>query len=345
MPMQPRDDSMPVLPVTPAGEPIVLPPAYRVLPTSVPFYVPGFEKQRYPQCYVFAPEPVDCGAWFDRFTGRVLEAVGSTYLPVCRMSDGEFLLLFGFQSPSVRHPFIRRLRIRVSQARHMLRQRLVGFRAQTAPGVSSGAMTHAEYKAFVPTLSSRYLEIARDGILGLHLGYAPAPFQEHYFPAVRKWLKDHNVVLTLDNYAPFYFVYGLLRGPLFPELVGGRRVLIVHSATGPKREAITRSIQAANPRGIEWLTISPSRSFADTLDLSQLHDKPDVCLLGGGVGKAALFPQLRPLGIPCVDAGFAFEVWADPEKQWDRPYMSPNESFDPTRVRFGSAADRRQMRS
>ena len=343
--MQPRDDSTPALPVTPAGDPIVLPPAYQVLPTSVPFYVPGFEKQRYPQCYVFAPEPFDCGAWFDRFTGRVLQAVGSTYLPVCRMSDGEFLLLFGFQPPSVRHSIGRRLRIRVSQARHMLRQRLVGFRAQTAPGVSSGAMTHAEYKAFVPTLSSRYLEIARDGILGLHLGYAPAPFQEHYFPAVRRWLKDNHVVLTLDNYAPFYFVYGLLRGPLFPELVGGRRVLIVHSATGSKREAITRSIQAANPRGIEWLTISPSRSFADTLNLSQLHDKPDVCLLGGGVGKAALFPQLRPLGIPCVDAGFAFEVWADPDKQWDRPYMSPNASFDPARVRFGSAADRRQMRS
>lgn len=342
--MKSRDDSTPATAAAPAGVEIVLPPRYWVLPTSVPFYVPGFEKQRYPQCYVFAPEPVDCAAWFDRFTGRVLQAVGSTYLPVCRMSDGEFLLLFGFQPPSVRHPLLRRWRIRLSQTRHMIRQRLFGFRAQTAPGVSSGAMSHAEQKAFVPKLSNHYLEIAKDGILGLHLGYAPTPFQEHYFPAVRKWLEQNNVTLTLDNYAPFYFVYGLLRGPVFLELVGGRRVLIVHSTTGSKRDAITRSIQAANPRGIEWLTISPSRSFADTLDLSQLQDKPDLCLLGGGVGKSALFPQLRPLGIPCVDAGFAFEVWADPEKQWDRPYMSPNASFDPARVRFGSAADRRQMR-
>jgi hypothetical protein len=343
--MKSRDDSTPATAASAAGAEIVLPPAYRVLPTSVPFYVPGFEKQRYPQCYVFAPEPVDCAAWFDRFAGRVLQAVGSSYLPVCRMSDGEFLLLFGFQPPSDRHPLPRRWRIRLSQARHMIRQRFVGFRAQTAPGVSSGAMTYAERKALLPMLSLRYLEIARDGILALHLGYAPNPFQEQYFPAVRKWLEQNNVTLTLDNYAPFYFVYGLLRGPVFSELIGGRRVLIVHSATGAKREAITRSIQAANPRGIEWLTISPSRSFADTLDLSRLHDKPDVCLLGGGVGKSALFPQLRSLGIPCLDAGFAFEVWADPDKQWDRPYMSPNASFDPARVRFGSAADRRQMRS
>ena len=53
------------------------------------------------------------------------------------------------------------------------------------------------------------------------------------------------------------------------------------------------------------------------------HDKPDICLLGAGVGKAALFSQLEPLGIPCIDAGFAFEVWADPEQQWHRPYMVP----------------------
>ena len=294
----------------------MLPPAYRVLSTSVPFYVPGFEKQRYPQCYAFAPEPVECAAWFDRFAGRVLQAVGTSYLPVCRMSDGEFLLLFGFQPPSVRHPLLRRWRIRLSQARHMIRQRLVGFRAQTAPGVSSGAMSHAEQKAFVPTLSTRYLEIASDGILGLHLGYAHEPFQEQYFPAVRRWLEQHDVTLTLDNYVPFYFVYGLLRGPVFPDLIGGRRVF---------RRFSLREV--------------------DRLDLSRLEDKPDLCLLGGGVGKSALFPQLRPLGIPCLDAGFSFEVWADPDKQWDRPYMTPDPSFDPARVRFGSAEYRRQIQS
>jgi len=343
--MTPRDDLMPATAADPADGEIVLPPAYRVLPTSVPFNIPGFEKQRFPQCYAFAPEPVACDRWFERFSDRVLQAVGSSYLPVCRMSDGEFLLLFGFQPPSVRHPPLRRWRIRLSQAKHMLRQRFVGFRAQTAPGVSSGAMSPAERQAFVPTLSARYLEIARDGILGLHLGYARTPFQEHYFPAVRQWLTENRVTLTLDNYVPFYFVYGLLRGPVFADLIGGRRVLIVHSAAGAKREAITRSLRAYDPLGIEWLTISPSRSFADRLDLAQLADKPDLCLLGGGVGKSALFPQLRPLGIPCLDAGFSFEVWADPDRQWDRPYMSPDASFDPARVRFGTAEDRRRMRS
>jgi hypothetical protein len=333
--MNTRTGSASLLASARPGTGIVLPAAYRVLPATVPFHVPGFERQRNPAGVVFAPEPVDCREWFERFTTRVLHAIGSTYLPVCRMSDGEFLLLFGFQPPSVRLPMGRRAWIRCLQAREMIRHRIGGFRAETAPGVSSGAMSHAERLIHAPVLSKQYADIANEGILGLHLIYATNPFQEQYFPAVRKWLAEHAVRLTLDNYVPFYFVYALLRGPAFPSLIAGRRVLVVHSATGDKREAITRSINETRPRAVEWLSISPSRSFTDTLDLSRLYDKPDVCLLGGGVGKAHLFPQFRPLGIPCIDAGFAFEVWADPEKQWNRPYMTPDSGFDASRVRFG----------
>lgn len=317
------------------GTGIVLSSAYRILPTTVPFHVPGFERQRDASSVVFAPEPIDCADWFERFTARVSNAVGSTYLPVCRMSDGEFLLLFGFQPPSVRLPMARRVWIRCLQAREMIRHRFGGFQSHTAPGISSGAMSHAERSTLARILSKQYADIAREGILGLHLIYGTNPFQEQYFPALQKWLAEHAITVTLHNYVPFYFVYALLRGSAFPSLIAGRRVLIVHSATGDKREAITRSIKETKPRGVEWLSISATRSFADTLDLTRLQDRPDICLLGGGVGKAHLFPQLRPLGIPCIDAGFAFEVWADPEKQWDRPYMTPDIGFDAARVRFG----------
>jgi hypothetical protein len=250
------------------------------------------------------------------------------------MSDGEFLLLFGHQPPSLRHPPGRRLWLRARQAAEIARRRIRGFRAVTAKGVSSGAMSYAEIGAHAPVLSAGYAEIARDGILGLHLSWGPRPFQEHYFPAVGRWLREQGVVLTVDNYVPFYFVYGLLRGPTFPRLLAGRRVLVVHSATGSKRDAILGSLRRADPRAVEWLAISPTRSFAETLDLARVRDRPDLCLLGAGVGKANLFPQLAPLGVPCIDAGYAFESWADPDKQWDRPFMTPDTEFDPARVRF-----------
>jgi hypothetical protein len=334
-----RKPSAPVAsPAEAAG--FTLPQPYRIMPEAVPFNVPGFLRQRWPTDRVLAPAPVGCDAWFSRFAARVAAAVGTTHLPVCRMSDGEFLLLFGHQPPSLRYPWPRRLRIGLRQAASRIAQQVKGFRAQTAPGVSSGAMSLAERRAILPELSRRYAALAEDGILALHLSYGGAPFQEHYFPALGRWLRERSIRLTTDNYVPFYFVYGLLRGPEFPRLVAGRRVLVVHSAGGEKRERIMGSIRGAGAGEVEWLAISPTRSFAEDLDLSRLRGKPEICLLGAGVGKGMLFEQLRPLGIPCIDAGFCFEVWADPAKQWDRPYMTPDDEFDVARVRFLDAAGR-----
>ena len=316
-----------------------LPERFQILPATVPFYVPGFGALDSGENFVLAPGPVDCGRWFDDFVARVSQAVGVAHLPVCRMSDGEFLLLFGVQPPSPRHSLPKRIRIRCRQAVERIRSRFLGFRACTAPGISSGAMSYAEIASQRPVLSRAYGDVASKGILALHLSHSRVPFQEQYFPAVGQWLKRENIALTLANYAPFYFVYGLLRGPAFPRLVAGRRLLMVHSAVGAKRDAIVKSLQAVGPRSIEWLGISATRSFAETLDLSRLQEKPDICLIGAGVGKAALFPQLEPLQVPCIDAGYTFEVWADPDRQWDRPFMTPDSDMDVSRVRYLSKVD------
>jgi hypothetical protein len=335
---------MPVQPPSQQPEPaILLPPAYRILPASVPFRVPGFEGQSRGTDFVLAPAAVDCREWFGRFVERVSRAVGSAWLPVCRMSDGEFNLLFGHQPPSLRYPAARRLRMRLRQVLGIARRRLRGLRAHTAQGVSSGSMTYAEIRELGPVMAREYAAIARQGILGLHLSYGKEPFQEQYFPPIARWLADQSVVLTLDNYVPFYFVYALLRGAEFPRLVSGRRVLVVHSADGGKRDAIAAAIGAAGAHAVDWLPISATRSFAERLDLSRLRDRPDLCLLGAGIGKARLFSQLEPLGVPCIDAGFSFEAWADPDKQWDRPYMTPDSCLDVSRIRFLSAADKADL--
>ena len=321
----------------------LLPPSYRIMPASVPFRVPGFEGQSRATDFVLAPEAIECGAWFGRFVDRVSRAVGRSWLPVCRMSDGEFTLLFGLQPPSLRYPPARRLRMRLRQAVGIVRRRLTGLRAHTAKGVSSGAMSYAEIRGLAPVMAREYAAVARSGILGLHLSYGKTPFQEQFFPAISRWLADQAVTLTPDNYVPFYFVYALLRGSAFPQLVSGRRVLVVHSADGGKREAITAAIRAAGAREVDWLAISASRAFADRLDLATLPARPDLCLLGAGIGKARLFGQLEPLGVPCIDAGFSFEAWADPEKQWDRPYMTPDSLLDVSRIRFLSDADKADL--
>jgi hypothetical protein len=176
--------------------------------------------------------------------------------------------------------------------------------------------------------------IARDGVLAMHLSYGREPFHEAYFPALRAWVRQGNLSLNHANYVPFYFVYALLRGPRSAALLGGRRVLVVHSALGEKRAAIQRSLAKLGVSAVHWLTISPTRAFAENLDMHSLAARPDLCLVGAGIGKTRVLRQLESLDVPCIDAGFTFEVWANPDRQWDRPFMTPDASFSPRLARF-----------
>jgi hypothetical protein len=323
-----------------ATDPCGLPLPYRILPHSIPLQVPGFRMQARPTDRVLAPEACDSESWFNAFADRVAAAVGRRFLPVCRMSDGEFFFLFGRQPPSLRLPPALRFRRRIRQTLGSLRGAMRGFHASTASNVSSGDFSSAEWRRHRPLLAKDYLSILASGVLGIHLSYGETPFQEQYFPAIARWLVQAGRKLTLDNYVPFYFVYALLRGPRIRAMVDSRRLLVVHSAAGAKRDAITQSLTTLGAQSVSWLTISPTRSFADTLDLASVTNAPDICFVGAGIGKASILRQLEPLGVPCIDAGYVFEVWANADRQWDRPYMTPDEEFDADRVRFLSADQR-----
>lgn len=303
--------------------------------------MPGFRKHASPTDRVLAPEPFDCEAWFDSFVDRVAAAIGRKFLPVCRMSDGEFLFLFGQQPPSLRLSPRLRLGQRVRRVLGAIRHLGKGFQPTTAPDVSSGDFSPKEWLDYRPVLARHYLEALDKGVLGLHLSYGAKPFQEHYFPAVRRWIDDAGRQLTLQNYLPFYCVYAMLRGPRVRHLAAGRRLLVVHSAIGGKRVAIIAALREIGFRTVEWLTISPTRSFADSLDLASIAEAPDMCLIGAGIGKARILAQLEPLEVPCIDAGYAFEAWADPDRQWDRPYMTPDAEFEIGRIRFTPTTRRR----
>jgi peptidoglycan/LPS O-acetylase OafA/YrhL len=314
--------------------PEALPAACRVLPATVPFVVPGFERQHRREDYVLAPAVIDSRAWFDRFATRVEDAVGRRYLPVCRLADGEYEFLFGPTSWNPRLPPFRRT---MSAARAMVwrwRHQRPGFHAETAQGISSGDLTDEECRALRPIVRNDLGEIARHGILAMHLSYGREPFHEAYFPAIRAWVQQGGLAMNERNYVPFYFVYALLRGPRAAGLLGGRRLLVVHSADGAKRAAIRRSLLDLGAADVQWIGVSPNRAFAEQLDVRSLAGRPDLCLVGAGIGKTRVLRQLEPLAVPCIDAGFVFEVWADADRQWDRPFMTPDTAFSPRLVRY-----------
>jgi hypothetical protein len=311
-----------------------LPGEYQLLPNSVDFKIPGFHEHYREGDQVLAPGKLACAEWYGDFVTRLSNAAGREFLPVCRMSDGEFRFLFGDQPPDVRLPLWWRLTLRMQQlVGRFVRER--GFAAATAPGVSSGKFTSTEWKAARVRYDDMLRFIAERGVLAIHLSYHPRTyFQERYFPALSAWLSDQQIILHERNYVPFYFVYAAFIGPRRSELLQGKRLLLVHGAQGSKRARIIEHLRREGAAEIMWCEISAERSFYDRLDIKDFVGSVDLVLIGAGIGKPNILAQLAPLDVPAVDAGFLFEVWADTDKKWDRPFCVSDEDWDDARVRF-----------
>ena len=303
-----------------------LPRAYHILPESIDFIIPGFSHYYTPGDKTLALSQRDCITWFHEFVDRLVIACGQYYLPVCRMSDGEFLFSLGPQPPDVRRPWGDRAKQRASQLLQYLRNR-GKFQAATPGHYHSGEYSWCEWRRARRLYARLIREISEKGILALHLSYGRVPFQEHYFPALGRWLKRQDVVLNEANYVPFYFVYAALTGPRRNELLRGRRVLVVNGATGLKRQQIEAGLHREGVAEVLWQPISPRRSLYDHLDVQPFVGKVDLVLVGAGIGKPNILVQLEPLQVPCIDAGFVFEVWADPESKWKRAVCAPDEEW------------------
>lgn len=296
---------------------VKLPRAYHILPESIDFVIPGFHRFRTPDDKTLALRKRDCEQWFHEFVDRLVAACGREYLPVCRMGDGEFHFALGDQPPDLRLPLFERLRQNVSQVVQTLRTS-GSFQAFTGPNIPSGRYSADEWHTARPKYASWIQELSKKGILALWLSYIRVPFPERYFPALGRWLKLNQINLVDANYVPFYFVYPALSGPRRGELLKNRRILVVNGAQGEKRRQIEAGLRREGVSGIHWCPISFDRSLYDQLNIAQFIGEVDMAVVGAGIGKPNILLQLEPLQVPCIDAGYMFEVWANPENKWKR---------------------------
>lgn len=295
-----------------------------VLPYSVPHDVPGFTLPQAKLTRAFAPAPIESEAWFNAFSDRVEAAIGREYLPVCRMSDGEFLFRFGWQPYLSNQPMLRRVASRIRHAAGSIRPH-PGFQAGHAGRYQSARYTEEERRAGLEKFDAGVRFFARHGVLALHLSHERRTFQERFYPPIASWLRDLNRPLDTRNYVPFYFVYALLTGPRRRRILSGKRVLVVNGATGDKRERIVAGLAREGAQVVHWESISPARSLFDTVDVAHWRGRVDLALVGAGIGKVNVLPQLQVLDVPCLDAGYVFEIWADPTSAQERFYCTPDD--------------------
>jgi hypothetical protein len=298
-----------------------LPPRYRILPAETDQLIPGFESHFRPWHKVLSPRHRDCREWFDEFVGKVRGAIGKHYLPVCRLSDGEYTFMFGEQPPDERLPFWQKL---ISRAKQSLRvsKRDRQFNAFTLDLYHSGTYTNAEQQQVRQEYTRWLKRVAQRGVLALHLTFGGAPFQERFHPAVGHWLVDNGIEISDDNYYPFYFVYALVTGPRRREVLAGRRVLVVNGSDPQRHAAITAGLHREGVAEVGWCPISERRSLFDRIDPTPYFGKYDLAVVGAGIGKPNVLVQLEPLQIPCIDVGFVFAVWQHPANGRLRPYCA-----------------------
>ncbi len=264
----------------------------------------------------------DSAAWYQAFVDRIAAAVGTRHLPVYRMADGEFEFCVGERAGK---PFTLKPR---DVARSLIQHTrvLMKRRRTDDPGIATcwgETYTAAERADVMRRYVASLQSICRDGLIALHFTATKVQFGEAYFRPMCEWFDEHAVPLGPDNYLPFYFVYALLCGPDVARLVEGRRVLIVTSVDDDKRARLTAGLDARGAASVSFLPISSSRAMFDQPDPTPYLGEVDVALVGAGIASSLIIEHLRPLAVPCIDAGLALEIFADDARR-DRIFTVPD---------------------
>lgn len=297
-----------------------------VFPKSIDLIIPEFENT-HPIHRTLVINDLNSYQLYEDFYNKLYSSIGKNYLPICRFGDGEYSIIVGKQKDDFRLPLKTKIRKKIS--------RIISF-VKYGNGINTYSVNHYHSGQYsISELNSRKEEIitsikniSKKGILAFFLNYEPKPFYEKYFPALNEFLIQNRISINSSNYFPGYFVYALMTSSRKSKIICNRRVLIVNSAVGDKKERIIDSIFKEGAKDVFWTSISEKKSLLDYIDVSEYIDKVDIVFLGAGLGKFNIFSQLECLNVPVLDVGFVFEVWADPENKYKRMFCASDEDWN-----------------
>ena len=297
------------------------------LDTMRPLRIPGFATEERICGNGLVPVPLDLletssEEWFERFQKRVFAAADRReWLPIYRLSDGEFTCMVGRRFP----PLPWKIAIE-SRCRHYYNslKRLSPFYSSGRPGYCESYLAW-ELPGVLGTLAKSLRMIGNDGMLCFN--FSASELASPYMATVCSWLDDRGVVVSPKSYFHFYHVYGLLNGPESEKLLEKRRVLVMTSNIAHRKEALLDAVRARGASDAFFYETSRNRPAFDVIRLAEIPPRIDLVLIGAGVGAAHILAQLKPLGCPAIDAGFALDCWAEPSLALKRPYCVPDSQW------------------
>ena len=277
------------------------------------------------------PGRESCQLWYEDFAGRVLAALNEhRFLPVFRMSHGEFHFALGTRiNPEL--DWFRKL----YTVKTILKEKLgIGaYLNEFSPQAGTReVLSKADYLKIKERVIDDLRWIAERGLLCACFHRSPGYIE--YIPEIFDWMDASRIPLNEANYFHFYFVYALLFGAQQVDLLTDRNVLVVTSFPGEKRDRVVRGIRSKGAREVLTLEISPSRALFDKISTDGLPVRPDLVLVGAGVGSTNIIRQLGHLDCPVMDVGFGIDALADDAVRWRRPFCIRNDEWDINRIGF-----------
>jgi hypothetical protein len=134
-----------------------------------------------------------------------------------------------------------------------------------------------------------------------------------------EFLSGHG--MPLANYVPFYFVYALLVNPGFLAALRERHLALITNFRNKNTANILATLQALEIRDVSLCEIPASGVAHGAFEL-KLGRRPDVALIGAGIGSPLVLARLTDQSCLAIDAGFVFHLWDGTFDRYERLFLN-----------------------
>lgn len=298
----------------------------KILPYQIDFYLAEFKNTCIKiNLTAFSSEIITTESWFKIFKDQILEAIDNKkFLPVCRFNDGE-LIFMNNGLDVIGYGFSLKSRVKILVRNFLIRSNLLSFSPLTFNKYTSGKYSYKEIKSVNSKYKQNIKFILENGILATSMLVDKKPFSERFFKLFTDFITNNKIKLTILNHVPYQFVYVLFSGKSKFEILKNKNVLIINSFNVDQKRKVTKKLKSFGAKKIFYTNISSNRSVFDKLNISV---DVDLILIGAGVGKLFHFEYLSKFKVPCIDIGYIFQTWIDPNCASHRSFCSPEDIYN-----------------
>ena len=303
----------------------------KILPYQIDIFLPEFKNTCHKNSLIaLTNEKISSEDWFNVFKNRVLESINKKkFLPVCKFCDGELIFMNnGLEKIDYRFKLKTKIKILINNI--LIRLNLIKFKPFTVNAYTSGQYTYNEILSLNVKYKKGMKIVLENGILANSTVVSKnTPFTERFFKLYTDFMTDNKIEINSLNHVPYLFVYALFSGKSKLEIFDSKNVLIINSFNSDQKKIITNKLKSFGAKEIFYSNISSDRSAFDKLDIKN-DQNFDLILIGAGVGKLLHFEYLSRFKVPCIDIGYIFQTWLEPNSSSQRAFCSSDDNYNET---------------